>query len=103
VAQCRDGATTPFLELTLQQSVDMMAPNLSGVMLCCQGAARAMLNNPGADRSILATSSVRALRASTGRVAYSVGKAAVSQLVRMVAAELAPARHPRQTAVKCWG
>jgi glucose 1-dehydrogenase len=47
------------------------------------------LDNPGADRSILVISSVRALRASTGRVAYSVSKAAVNQLVRMVAAELA--------------
>jgi NAD(P)-dependent dehydrogenase (short-subunit alcohol dehydrogenase family) len=89
VANAGTGATTPFLEFTLQQWDDMMALNLTGVMLCCQGAARAMLDNPGADRSILVISSVRALRASTGRVAYSVSKAAVNQLVRMVAAELA--------------
>jgi 3-oxoacyl-[acyl-carrier protein] reductase len=92
VANAGTGATTPFLDLSVQQWDDIIALNLTGVMLCCQGAARAMLRNPEADRSILVISSVRGLRAANGRLAYSVSKAAVNQLVRMAAAELAPHR-----------
>jgi Protein of unknown function (DUF1214) len=52
----------------------IMASNLTGAMLCCQGAARLMISSTD--------QSVRALQATSGRLAYSVTKAAVNQMGR---------------------
>ena len=90
VANAGTGHTRPLLDITLDEWQGMLDLNLTGVMLCCQGAARLMLDNPGGDRAILVVSSIRALQATPGRLAYSTTKAAVNQLVRVAAAELAP-------------
>ncbi len=90
VANAGTGSMSPFIDLSVAHWNEMVALNLTGTMLCCQAAARLMLANPDVDRAILVISSVRALQASPGRLAYSVTKAAVNQLIRVAAAELAP-------------
>ena len=90
VANAGTGQTRPFLELEIDEWQDMIDVNLTGTMLCCQGAARLMANQDGPDRSILVVSSIRAVQATPGRLAYATTKAAVNQMVRVAAAELAP-------------
>ena len=81
---------SPSSTCSLDHWNEIVALNLTGTMLCCQAAARLMITNPGVDRAILVISSIRALRASPGRLAYSVTKAAVNQMIRVAATELAP-------------
>ena len=90
VANAGTGSMSPFIDLPLEHWNEIVALNLTGTMLCCQAAARLMITNPGGDRAILVISSIRALRASPGRLAYSVTKAAVNQMIRVAATELAP-------------
>ena len=90
VANAGTGSMSPFIDLPLEHWNEIVALNLTGTMLCCQAAARLMLNNPRGDRAILVISSIRALRAAPGRLAYSVTKAAVNQMIRVAATELAP-------------
>lgn len=90
VANAGTGRATPLLELDLDEWRRIVDLNLTGTMLCCQGAARLMIRHDGPDRSILVVSSIRARQATPGRVAYSTTKAAVNQMVRVAAAELAP-------------
>ena len=90
VANAGTGHTRDLVDLGLDEWQHMIDLNLTGVMLCCQGAARLMLREDGRDRSIVVVSSIRALQATPGRLAYSTTKAAVNQLVRVAAAELAP-------------
>jgi len=64
--------------------------NLTGTFLGVQWAARRMAKlDPGANRAILVVSSIRALGARPGRLAYSATKGALNQLVRVAALELA--------------
>jgi 3-oxoacyl-[acyl-carrier protein] reductase len=90
VANAGTGQTRPLLELELDEWQRMLDLNLTGTVLCCQGAARLMARHDGPDRSILVISSIRVLQATPGRLAYSTTKAAVNQMVRVAAAELAP-------------
>ena len=67
-----------------------MALNLTGTFLCMQHAARSMVEMPAdANRAIVVVSSIRALGIRPGLAAYASTKAAVNQLVRMAAYELA--------------
>ena len=66
----------------------IMALNVKGYLLAAQRAARAM--EPLGRGSIVNVSSIAGLRASPGLGAYSVSKAAVNMLTRVLARELAP-------------
>ena len=90
VANAGTGHMGPLLELELHEWQRMVDLNLTGTLLCCQGAARLMTLHDGPDRSIVVVSSIRAIQATPGRLAYSTTKAAVNQLIRVAAAELAP-------------
>jgi 3-oxoacyl-[acyl-carrier protein] reductase len=90
VANAGSGAVTPFLDLSLEEWDRTVALNLTGTFLCCQHAARMMQKQDGDNRAILVVSSIRALGARPGRLVYSATKAAVNQLVRVAAQELAP-------------
>src|SRR5436190_8919489 len=89
VANAGSGSLVPFLELSPDEWDRTMALNLTGAFRCCQGAARLMVERPTRNQSILVVSSIRALSALPGRLAYSVTKAGVNQLVRVAAIELA--------------
>ncbi|HSS08770.1 MAG TPA: SDR family oxidoreductase [Acidimicrobiales bacterium] len=90
VANAGSGAVTPFLDLSLEEWDRTVALNLTGTFLCCQQAARMMRPLDGENRAILVISSIRAIGARPGRLVYSATKAAVNQLVRVAAQELAP-------------
>jgi glucose 1-dehydrogenase len=90
VANAGSGAVTPFLDLSLEEWDRTVALNLTGTFLCCQQAGRMMRNLEGENRAILVISSIRAVGARPGRLVYSATKAAVNQLVRVAAQELAP-------------
>jgi dehydrogenase/reductase SDR family protein 4 len=65
----------------------IMALNVKGYLLAAQGAARAMARTGGG--AIVNVSSIAGLRASPGLGAYSVSKAAILMLTRVLARELA--------------
>jgi glucose 1-dehydrogenase len=91
VANAGTGRLIPFLELSLEEWNEIVALNLTGTFLCCQRAARLMVDGPpGANRAIVVVSSIRALGARPGLTPYASTKAAVNQLVRIAAYELAP-------------
>jgi 3-oxoacyl-[acyl-carrier protein] reductase len=91
VANAGSGAVTPFLELSLDEWDATLALNLTGTFLCLQEAGRIMVGMPpGTNRAMVVVSSIRALGIRPGLAAYASTKAAVNQLVRMVAYELAP-------------
>jgi len=79
--------TFPFLEFPLDNWLQTMNINLTGVMLCGQHAARMMV--PRKWGRIVNISSISGLRASGGRTAYGTSKAAVMGLTRQMAVELA--------------
>ncbi|OHV58715.1 hypothetical protein BCD48_42165 [Pseudofrankia sp. BMG5.36] len=114
VANAGSGVMRPFLEIPIEEWNQTVALNLTGTFLGCQRAAQAMLaaggpadngpvdngpadNGPvdggpvdgGANRAILVVSSIRSLGVRPGRLAYSATKAALNQLVRVAAYELA--------------
>ncbi|MGB1505225.1 MAG: SDR family NAD(P)-dependent oxidoreductase [Acidimicrobiales bacterium] len=89
-ANAGTGRVTPFLDLSTQEWDDVVALNLTGTTYCCQRAARLMRNHPAPNMSIIVVSSIRALGARSGRLAYSATKAAVNQMVRVAALDLAP-------------
>jgi glucose 1-dehydrogenase len=91
VANAGSGAVIPFLELPTDVWDATLALNLTGTFLCLQEAARIMVGMPDfSNRSMVVVSSIRALGIRPGLAAYASTKAAVNQLVRMVAYELAP-------------
>jgi glucose 1-dehydrogenase len=93
VANAGSGSMSPFVDLSLAEWQGLVDLNLTGTFLTCQAAARRMLTEPAGDNhAILAVSSIRAFTVLPGRVAYSATKAAVNQLVRVAAYELAPHR-----------
>lgn len=93
VANAGSGSMSPFVELSLPEWQGLVDLNLTGTFLTCQAAARRMLTEPPEDNhAILAVSSIRAFTVLPGRVAYSATKAAVNQLVRIAAYELAAHR-----------
>jgi NAD(P)-dependent dehydrogenase (short-subunit alcohol dehydrogenase family) len=78
----------PFLELSLDNFLQVMNVNVTGTLLCCQHAARLMV--PKQWGRIVNIASVAGFRAiASGRSAYGISKAAVISLTRHVAAELA--------------
>lgn len=99
VANAGYGTITPFLDVTLDEWNGILALNLTGTFLACQRAARLMTkNSPEVNSSILVVSSIRAIGARAGRLPYSATKAALNQLVRVAALELAE-RHIRVNAL----
>ena len=90
VANAGSGVVTPFLDIPLDEWERTLALNLTGTFLGCQQAARAMARSPQPNMAILVVSSIRAVGARPGRLAYSVTKAGLNQLVRVAAYELAP-------------
>jgi NAD(P)-dependent dehydrogenase (short-subunit alcohol dehydrogenase family) len=90
VANAGFGIITPLLDITLDEWNQQLALNLTGTFLGVQWAARRMAQgDPESNRAILVVSSIRALGARPGRLAYSATKGALNQLVRVAALELA--------------
>lgn len=89
VANAGSGSVASFLDLTLEDWRRTIDLNLTGTFLCVQAAARQMVRTPDVNRSIVVTSSIRALGARSGVAAYAASKAGVNQLVRVAAYELA--------------
>jgi glucose 1-dehydrogenase len=85
---------TPFLDLPLEEWEQVQRTNLTGTFLVSQAAARRMLELDARPRSILNLASVEGRRvvARTGhpQVHYGASKAAIEQLTRALAVELAP-------------
>ncbi len=75
------------LEVTLQEWEEVLRVNLTGVFLCCQIAARQMKAHGGG--SILNISSLSGEAGFSEVTSYGVSKAAVSQLTRSLANDLA--------------
>jgi len=75
----------PVLDITPEQVQATYAVNAAGVLHGCQAAARAFSPGPGA---IINMASVTALRPRPGRGAYSMSKAAVDHITRILAVEL---------------
>ena len=91
VANAGSGAVIPFLDLSIDTWDATLALNLTGTFLCMQEAARIMVEMPtDTNRAMVVVSSIRGLGVRPGLAAYASTKAAVNQLVRMVAYELAP-------------
>lgn len=90
VANAGTAVVKPFLELSVDDLQRTFAVNVTGTFLCCQRAAVLMLAKPATNQAIVAVSSIRATRPRPGRAAYAASKAALNQLVRGAAAELAP-------------
>ena len=91
VANAGSGGLIPFLEVTREAWDATIALNLTGTFLCLQEAARIMVEMPeGTNRAMVVISSIRGLGTRPGTAAYAASKAAVNQLVRVVAYELAP-------------
>jgi 3-oxoacyl-[acyl-carrier protein] reductase len=82
------GGTHSFLDEPLEHWNRVLAVNLTGVFLCGQAAARAMVQR-GAGR-IVNVASISGVRAGSGRTAYGTAKAGVIQLTRQMALELGP-------------
>jgi NAD(P)-dependent dehydrogenase (short-subunit alcohol dehydrogenase family) len=77
----------PLSEIDESAWDKIMAVNVKGYLLVAQGAARAMARTGGG--AIVNVSSIAGLRASPGLGAYSVSKAAILMLTRVLARELA--------------
>jgi glucose 1-dehydrogenase len=91
VANAGSGTLMPFLDYTAAEWDRALALNLTGTFLCCQQAARRMIEEPvGSNRAIVVVSSIRADGVRPGLTGYAVTKAGVNQLVRAAAYELAP-------------
>lgn len=89
VANAGIAPTTPFLELDLATWRRVLDVNLTGVLLCGQRAARAMIAG-GRGGRIVNVASISGIRAGSGRTAYGTSKAGVIQLTKQAAIELAP-------------
>ncbi|MGW0506587.1 SDR family NAD(P)-dependent oxidoreductase [Micromonospora sp. NPDC003241] len=77
----------PLVGLPVSQWDEVLATNLTGVLHCVQAAAP-LLRASGAGR-VVTVSSLLARRPIVGAGAYSVSKAAIETLTRVLAAELA--------------
>lgn len=80
--------TFPFIEFPLDDWLATMNINVTGTLLCAQGAARIMVRRQWG--RIVNIASVAGMRAvGKGRTAYGTSKAAVIGLTRQMASELA--------------
>ena len=77
----------PVLEHSLEDWEDTFRVNCTGVLLCCQAAARFMRDHGGG--SIVNISSQMAQVTHPSRVAYCASKAAVVQMTRVMAVDWA--------------
>jgi 3-oxoacyl-[acyl-carrier protein] reductase len=77
---------TPLADLTLQEWDEVIAANLTGVMLCAQAAAPALRARGGA---IVNVASIRGLIGGTS-LAYAASKGGVVTLTKTLARNLAP-------------
>lgn len=91
VANAGIAPTTPFIDLDVTTWRRVMEVNLTGVFLCGQRAARAMIAG-GRGGRIVSIASISGIRAGSGRTAYGTSKAGVIQLTKQAAIELAPHR-----------
>jgi 3-oxoacyl-[acyl-carrier protein] reductase len=82
------GLNKPFLTTTLEEWEYQLRVNLTGTFLCSQAAARVMVAQRRG--KIVNVASVSGQRGGQGRAAYGSAKAAVIQLTRVMAVELAP-------------
>lgn len=89
VANAGSGVVTPFVDIPIEEWDRTIAFNLTGTFLACQHAARRMVASDAPNRSIIVVSSIRSMGTRPGRLAYSVTKAGLNQLVRVAAYELA--------------
>jgi 3-oxoacyl-[acyl-carrier protein] reductase len=83
------GGMHPFLDEPVEHWNRVIAVNLTGVFLCGQAAARAMVK-AGTGGRIVNIASISGIRAGVGRTAYGTAKAGVIQLTKQMAVELAP-------------
>jgi glucose 1-dehydrogenase len=90
IANAGTGWTRSFLDLEPKELDDVFAVNFTGALRGCQRAARLMVANPQDNQVLIAVSSIRALGARPGRLAYAASKAALNQAVRCAALDLAP-------------
>jgi NAD(P)-dependent dehydrogenase (short-subunit alcohol dehydrogenase family) len=79
----------PIAELDFAEWRRVMAVNLDGAFLTLRAALRA-INGSAGPRAIVITSSVSGMKAEPGVAAYGASKAAVIQLMRVAAREVAP-------------
>jgi NAD(P)-dependent dehydrogenase (short-subunit alcohol dehydrogenase family) len=77
-----------FLETTLEDWNRVLGINLTGSFLTAQAAGRRMVEQGGG--RIVNIGSISGQRGGTGRAAYGASKAAILQLTRVMAVELAP-------------
>ncbi len=77
----------PILDTSYEEWRHVLGTNLDGTFLCTQACAPIMKLNGGG--SVVNIASISGLRASTLRVAYGTSKAALIQLTKQYAVELA--------------
>jgi 3-oxoacyl-[acyl-carrier protein] reductase len=82
------GGTHAFLDEPIEHWNRVLAVNLTGVFLCGQAAARAMVKQSAG--RIVNIASISGVRAGSGRTAYGTAKAGVIQLTKQMALELGP-------------
>ena len=82
------GQATRFLDLTLEEWDRTIAVNLTGVFLCTQHALRAMLA-AGCGGRVINIASICGQRGIDGRTAYSVTKAGIEIMTKILAVEFA--------------
>ncbi len=80
---------TPFLDIADEEFDKVMAINLRAAFMGGQAAARQMVKQ-GRGGVVINMSSVNALLAIPGLVAYACSKGAMNQLTKVMAVELAP-------------
>src|SRR5262244_1833868 len=79
--------SAPFLDHPESQWHRVLRVNLTGVFLCCQAAARQMVEQGGG--RIITIASINGFRGVENLVGYNVAKAGVVELTRTMAVELA--------------
>lgn len=90
VANAGTGQVTKFLDLTADETDEVVSLNFTGTIHCMQLAARMIAESPVENSCIIVVSSIRGLGAVPGRLIYAATKAGVNQAVKVAAAELAP-------------
>jgi NAD(P)-dependent dehydrogenase (short-subunit alcohol dehydrogenase family) len=81
------GASSPFLALSWKEWRRALAVDLDGAFLCCQAAARRMVQQ-GRGGRIVAVTSVHEHVPLVGSAAYCAAKGGLGLLVKVMAAEL---------------
>ncbi|MBV9093225.1 MAG: SDR family oxidoreductase [Streptosporangiaceae bacterium] len=81
------GASTPALEMTVQQWRQVVAADLDGAFVCIQRAARRMAA-AGAGGRIIAVTSVHEHQPRVGSAAYDAAKHGLGGLIKTLALEL---------------